>query len=284
LIKTVLYGLTVVILLQAASAVSSAALRVHFIAVGHGDAILIEEDGTGVALIDAGKAQYGSVVLSYLQSLGIDSLAHLFVTHNHEDHVGGIPLILDSLYVGTVHHTGMVHDWESARVFQCYMDTQKWRESVVDVGDIPVSEGNLQIEVLSPHKSEVVGKAVDANRYSMALMLSYGDVKILLPADIDKKRESWLLKQYGDGLRCQAMKASHHASKFGNIDKFLSAVDPDIVVVCVGPNDWGYPSAKTLQRLSRYCPNVLRTDHDGTVVLETDGEHLDLVRPEALKP
>ena len=165
------------------------------------------------------------------------------------------------------------------------MDTQKWSESITNAGDVPVLKGDLLIEVLSPEKTEVAGKSIDPNRYSMVLLLTYGEVKILLPADIDKKRESWLLKQYGEGgLRCQAMKASHHASRFGNSDKFLEAVDPDIVVVCVGPNDWGYPSAKTLQRLSRHCPTVLRTDLDGTVILETNGENFDLVNPEILEP
>lgn len=280
----IVHWLFIAVLLLLSAKSSIAVLRVHFIAVGHGDAILIEEDGSGIALIDAGKIEAGPAVLAYLQHLGIDRLEHLFVTHNHDDHVGGIPLILDSLKVGIIHHTGMVHDWDTAQTFSRYLNSKKWQENVVNVGDIPVYTGDVTIEVLSPLKSEAAGQQVDANRYSMVLLLSYGDVTILLPADIDKKREKWLIERFGDKLNCRALKASHHASKQSNSKEFLDAVNPEIVVICVGPSLWGYPSERTLKRLRQHCPTVFRTDLDGTVVLETDGSDLTLRKPTRDKP
>jgi beta-lactamase superfamily II metal-dependent hydrolase len=56
------------------------------------------------------------------------------------------------------------------------------------------------------------------------------------------------------------------------------------VVVTVGANEWGYPSKKTMERLSSHCPVVLRTDLSGTVVLECDGSELRVIQPETTQP
>jgi competence protein ComEC len=276
--------LTAVIILALMTAVSSAVVRVHFINVGHGDAILIEEDGEGLALVDAGKPEVGHVVLDYIRSQGIEGIDHLFVTHDHRDHLGGVPMILDSLDVGTVYHTGMVHDWPEAQLLNQYLQTGNWLIEVVGAGDVPVKRGQLAIEVLSPVKEVVAGKTVDANPNSMALLVTHGSVKVLLTADIFTGREAWLIEHCGESLQCQAMKASHHASALGNSAEFLRAVNPEVIVVTVGENEWGYPNKETMIRLSQHCPLVLRTDEVGTVVLESDGNELEVVRPEGIEP
>lgn len=263
---------------------SRADLRVHFIAVGCGDAVFIEKDGEAVALVDAGPPEAGPIVLRYLQSLGFTSLEHLFVTHTHADHVGGIPLILDSLDVGVVHHTGMVDNWEAAQTFAAYLASGQWLVEVTNRGDVPVAEGCLTMEVLSPLREKTDGRSVDPNHDSMVLLITYGSVKILLPADIDADRESWLVEQFGSQLQSEAMKACHHASKQGNSRLFLKTVQPRIVVVSVGPNPWGYPDENTLVRLHQYSPIVLRTDRVGTVILQTDGKTLHVVQPEGIEP
>ncbi len=264
--------------------ISRGDLRVHFIAVGHGDAILIEEDGEAVALVDAGKPEAGPVVLNYLRGLDFDRIEHLFVTHDHDDHIGGVPMILDSLDVGVVHHTGMVHDWEAAQVFREYLRSEKWKTDVTDVGDIPVETGKLSIRVLSPYRDETEGKSVASNPCSMVLQVTYGSTKILLPADIDAGREDQLVERYGNGLKSEVMKACHHASASGNSGRFLEAVQPRIIVVTVGPNPWGYPDEGTLIRLNRHSPVVLRTDEVGTIILQSDGEDIRIVQPKGIEP
>lgn len=256
-----------------------AGVRFHFINVGHGDAILIEKEGEGLALVDGGTPDAGVIVLDYLRAQGIQKLDHLFVTHSHNDHCGGALVILDSLEIIMIHHTGMVHDWEPAATFQRMIQSGKWLVDVTDAGDVPVQDDELTIEVLSPLKEEVNGKPADPNPNSMVLLVNHGEVKVLLTADIYSEREKWLIDRFGDRLKCQAMKASHHASKKGNCKEFLQAVRPDVIVVTVGPNDWGYPLEKTIQRLQKHCPEVLRTDKDGAVILRSDGKTLTVEKP-----
>ncbi len=258
-------------------------LRVHFISVGHGDAILIEEEGKGIALVDAGKPEAGSIVLAYLREEGISNIDHLFVTHTHDDHVGGVPLILDSLNVGIIHHTGMVHGWETARKFNDYLEKGLWLSEVNGAGDVPVQSGDLKIEVLSPVKEETEGLDVDPNPNSMVLLVTHGKVKILLTADIYREREAWLIETYGYLLESQVMKASHHASANGNSAVFLQTVKPKIVAVTLGPNEWGYPSPETMIRLQQHCPVVLRTDDAGSIVIESDGDTCRVTKPEKMQ-
>ncbi|RJP79698.1 MAG: MBL fold metallo-hydrolase [Candidatus Zixiibacteriota bacterium] len=260
-------------------------LRVHFIAVGHGDAILIEGGGRGLALVDAGKPEAGSVVLDYLRSLGLDRLEHLFVTHTHPDHLGGVLLLLDSLQVGTVHHTGMTDVGDLYPAFNQRLAVGPWAVDTVDAGrHIALEAEEVSLEVLHPEREETAGREVPPNPHSMVLLLRHGQVQVLLAADIDKKVEHELIERYGDRLRSQGLKVPHHGSGAGSSARFLETVRPEIAVVCVGPNTWGYPSGKTLKRLKEHCPAVLRTDEDGTVILHSDGRQLTRVLPERSAP
>ncbi len=87
-------------------------LTLHFINVGDGDAILVEDrHGAEVfrMLVDTGRRDVGeapgSLRLSageYLRSLGVDELDLLAVTHLHVDHFGALPDLLPDLTIRQV--------------------------------------------------------------------------------------------------------------------------------------------------------------------------------------
>lgn len=88
-------------------------LKLHFINVGDGDAILVEELEAGYAfrmLVDAGREDVGEApgslrrtAAAYLAELGIARLDALVVTHLHEDHFGGIAALPEHVSIGTVY-------------------------------------------------------------------------------------------------------------------------------------------------------------------------------------
>lgn len=73
--------------------------RIHFISIQNGDAIIIESNGH-FGLVDAANPsefngshhnENGTDVLNYAKKLGIDYFDFVIMTHNHSDHIGGIP-------------------------------------------------------------------------------------------------------------------------------------------------------------------------------------------------
>jgi competence protein ComEC len=259
-------------------------LRVHFIAVGHGDAIFVELDGNAVALVDAGPASTGEIMLDYLHQQGIHRIPHVFATHDHQDHIGSLPLILDSLQVDTIHVTGMVDTWEPAATLTRYLQTGKWHVDTTDVGDIYARQRDFRIEVLSPLRAETAGREVDCNENSLVLSITHGDIHLLLASDINKVRQDWLLEKSGARLQSQVLKIPHHGSSAGYNEAFIRAVDPKIAIISVGPNDLGYPSDETLQKLKEQIPIVLRTDEQGTIVLHSDGHKVRVETALEVKP
>ena len=61
-------------------------LTVHFIDVGQADCALLECDGEFI-LIDGGNVEDSSLVVSYLQQQGVQTLSAVICSHAHEDHL-----------------------------------------------------------------------------------------------------------------------------------------------------------------------------------------------------
>lgn len=69
-------------------------MNVHYIDVGQGDCSLIVCDGKTM-LIDAGENGNETKVLDYLRKQNIDRLDYIIASHQHSDHIGGLPEVLD---------------------------------------------------------------------------------------------------------------------------------------------------------------------------------------------
>ena len=92
-------------------------LELHFVNVGDGDAIYVEQSRgvrTFRMLVDTGKENVSAApgseritAADYLKNRGVEYLDALVITHLHLDHFGGLRAIMDSVKIGTV-FTGFV--------------------------------------------------------------------------------------------------------------------------------------------------------------------------------
>lgn len=73
--------------------------KVHYIDVGQADAIYCQLPAHYDILIDAGNKADSDTVVNYLKGQGVDNLELVIATHPHEDHIGGLPSVLDSFKV-----------------------------------------------------------------------------------------------------------------------------------------------------------------------------------------
>ena len=67
-------------------------LRIAFLDVGQGDAVLIESPSGQAVLYDGGPA--AETALRYLEQRGVDTLDLVVASHNHADHIGGLAAVL----------------------------------------------------------------------------------------------------------------------------------------------------------------------------------------------
>ena len=97
------YGMLFLVILLILPFSALGELKVHIIDVGQGDAILVQCDRQNL-LIDAGPVEAGKVVNDYLTNkAGIAQLDYVIATHEHDDHLAGMPDALNDLTVQKIY-------------------------------------------------------------------------------------------------------------------------------------------------------------------------------------
>ena len=110
------------------------------------------------------------------------------------------------------------------------------------------------------------------NEDSAVLFLDSGSTGVLFMGDAGEAIEDRLLMQPETiGLldtEADFMKVGHHGSKFSSTQDFLTALSLKAAVISVGENNYGHPTAETLERLGAEGIDIYRTDISGAILLE----------------
>ena len=254
-------------------------VELHVLDVGQGDAILLRTDLGRWVLFDAGPAWRGgdagrSTVLPYILRRG-GSLEAFVLSHPHTDHVGGAASVLGSMRPRAYWDAAFAggSDAYSLSLAAAREEGIEWRR--VHPGESVLIDG-VTLTFLAPDSTWTMGLK-DSNLASTIAVARFGMVRFLLVGDAELEEEDWLLEHYRDELRADVLKVGHHGSSTSSSDEFLAAVHPDVAVISVGAgNRYGHPSADVLRALARVGAEVLRTDEAGTVIVRTDGTHIEI--------
>lgn len=257
----------------------SGRVELHVLDVGQGDAILLRTNAGRWILFDAGPAWRGgdagrTTVLPYILRRG-GSLDAFVLSHPHTDHVGGAATVLAAMRPHAYWDAAFAGGSESyiASLAAARKQGIEWHR--VHPGDSIQIDG-VSVSFLAPDSAWTVGLK-DPNLASTIAVVRYGVVRFLLVGDAERAEEDWLLAHHRDELRAQVLKVGHHGSSTSSSDAFLDAVHPDVAVISVGAgNMYGHPSNDVLHALSRVGAEVLRTDQAGTVIVRTDGVHIEI--------
>lgn len=246
-------------------------LKVHFIDVGQGDAILIQTPAGKNMLVDAGDNIYGDKVISYLESQGVDELEVVVGTHTHSDHIGGLDMVIDHFPVYSVYLPDVTQNTKSFRDVLTAVQKKGLRITTARAGITVPLEG-IECQLLAPVKEYYA----ELNDYSVVLRLAYGGRAFLLTADVGTEPENDILAS-GANLKATVLKVGHHGSYASSSTRFLNAVGARYGVIMLGQgNDYGYPHDSALQRLSKAGLQLYRTDLNGTIIFSTDGQDLEV--------
>lgn len=245
-------------------------LRVVFIDVGDGDAILLRDSSGFDVLIDGGPSGAGTALVSMLRAAGLDDLDVVVATHMHNDHIGGLVHVLRAtdIPVERVIYNGYP---VSTNTWNNLVDAANARGLTPEAVYFPrqFTWGEMQVHVLNPAPGL---SNPDANDASLVLRIDHGQVRFLFPGDIRSGMEAQVLAR-GTPVAAQVLKVSHHGSSDASSASFLAAVGAREGVISVDKNNSdGRPASQTLQRLADAGVRVWRTDRDGNVTVISDGQ------------
>ncbi len=256
-------------------------LHVTFLDVGQGDSTFLVFPRGATLLVDAGGLSSSSsfdigdrVVAPVVRDAGFRRLDDVALTHGDPDHIGGAAAILREFRPREVWEGIPVPRSAPLAALRAAAQAAGARWANVHANDRVAIDG---VEVIAWHPEVADWERQQVrNDDSIVLEIRWRDVSVLLTSDIGKAVERTLAPQMPT-KRLRVMKIPHHGSLTSSTSAFVSAVRPQIAVVSAGRgNHFGHPAPEVLERYRAIGAEIFRTDQDGAVIVETDGQSIEV--------
>ena len=267
------FGIAVLIAVSALTSLGGAAprgsLRITTLDVGQGDAILVEVSGRRM-LIDGGpdparlSTELDRVIPAWDRRIDL-----LVASHPHEDHLAGLPKLLDRYRIAAVVGSEDRGGGPAASSWREILASSRISYHQVFTGD-KFQLGAARLSVLWPDRTYLSlppgndGRAL--NDRSIVLRLDIPGFSALFTGDVESDIDTRIIRNIDSPV--DFLKTPHHGSKGASSRALLNVLDPRVSVVSVGvKNTYGHPASETLQRLGERGAEVERTDLNGTVTV-----------------
>lgn len=248
-------------------------VRITHLDVGQGDAAVVEFPGAQVLVIDAGgtiseEFDTGeSIVAPFLRSRKILKVDYVLVAHPRVDHYGGMSAVVEEFSPSEFWTGPAKGRTDRYRDLEVTVERAKTKKVTLSSRQPCRSIDSVKVCVLYP-AADQEGDA------SVVLSLSLGRTTFLFSGDIESRDEKALLAS-GATLSSAVLKVPRHGSHTASSEEFVAAVRPRLAIFSVGHrNRFGFPREEVLSRYRQSGAEILRTDHDGAITVETDGERL----------
>ncbi|MGO5074994.1 ComEC/Rec2 family competence protein [Clostridium sporogenes] len=244
-------------------------LKVHYIDVGQGDSILVQTKDKNI-LIDSGTRKSSDNLINYFKKQHIKKLDYVIATHPHEDHIGGMPKVIDEFEIGNFYAPKKT---ANTKIFKDMILQLKKKNLKINVAKKGISldlANDISLDFLAPVKDNYE----NTNDYSAVIKITHGNTKFLFTGDAEKTSERDILNSNVD-LSSNVLKVGHHGSHSSSSKEFLDKVNPKMAIISCGKNnDYGHPHKETMKELKKRNIEVYRTDIDGNILLTSDGENI----------
>jgi beta-lactamase superfamily II metal-dependent hydrolase len=239
----------------------SAGLLVRFLDVGQGDAALATTPDGRTIMMD-GAPTWTALQRALRQGAGgVPATVDLLVlSHNHQDHIGGVPTLLRRTTVRNV----VENDLPSATATYAKVLTalQQTGPRLLAPTRRTLSVGTTTVALLPP-----LPGATTQNLASVGAVLTHGRFSVLFAGDAEPKQLAWWLRQ-GYVPRVTVVKVPHHGSRNGTTAAFARATRPAVAVVSAGRgNRYGHPHPEGVARWSAVGATVILTALAGTIAV-----------------
>lgn len=253
---------------------AQSSFQVHYIDVGQGNCSLIVCDGKTL-LIDAGENGHETEVINYIRSLGIEKLDYIIATHQHSDHIGGLPEVIEEFGMDNIIMPKLTEEQTpTTSTYKAFLKAVQASGAKVIASKVGASYslGSATFDIYGP----VTNDAEDINSMSVITKVTYGENTFMFTGDAESDEEKEVVETGAD-LDCDVLNVGHHGSYTSSCKEFLNAVTPEICIIsCGADNDYGHPHDKALNRIKKHTEEIYRTDICGSIIIESDGKNLDI--------
>ena len=255
------------------------ACHVYYLNVSQGDSSLIVTPNKKAVLIDTGglvsfkkedwtvktkKTNNALNIKTFINSLGINELETLIITHGDYDHMGEAVNLVNILKVKKViFNCGTFNTLESNLI------------KVLEAKKIPyqscIKELNIENYQLNFLNTRVFG---DENNNSNVIYTELNGYKFMFMGDAGIEKEKDILDKY-NLANIDVLKVGHHGSKTSSSKEFIDEIKPKYAIISVGKNNrYGHPNKEVLNNLSD--SKIYRTDQDGSIIFKIKNNKLEI--------
>ncbi|MFA6016935.1 MAG: MBL fold metallo-hydrolase [Patescibacteria group bacterium] len=237
--------------------------KIVFCNVGQGDAAYIRIKNRVDVLIDAGPDVRILSCLGKHMPFWDKKIELIFISHNQNDHFGGMNYLLDRYQIGYLYLVDDLNaSLQSFKRLKQKIIGKKIRIKNSSTGQQIVLLDDI-FSLLWPSKNFISN---NDNDYSQVLLFQENNFRVLFTGDASP----FILGRLSHGSieKVDILKVPHHGSKNGLTKTFLDLADPNIAVISLDKNNsYGHPHRQVLDMIKAKNIKILRTDNDGDIVL-----------------
>jgi len=259
-------------------------LQIYFVDVEGGQATLFVTPEGQSLLIDTGwpgnDGRDADRIVAAAKLAGISKIDYVLITHFHNDHVGGVPQLVDRIPVGTFIDHGdnrettngpTVQGWQAYRQV---LGTGKSKRITARPGDVLPIQG-MHVSVVSSDGALIdkslpgagaenaacknsVQRPADQteNPRSLGTLITFGKLKFLDLGDLTWDKEMELMCPRNRLGKIDIYVVSHHGWFQSSSPALVYGIDPRVAIMDNGAKKGGTPSAWDIIKASPHLEDL----------------------------
>lgn len=213
--------------------------RIFFFKVGNGHCSYIEFPNGENGLIDVKVNRENGYdnIIDIFKNAQIDKIDNLFITHPHQDHIGGLTELVSNFKIGTFIYSPIYFEpdpiYDDWNIYEQMKQGYYCKEKYEVKNGWSAKMGDCQVNFLAPFDDLLESQSDNVNNNGLFLKIVCRRHKIIIPGDIES--DGWEYINDEDIEGSTLLLASHHGNNSGyNLQK-IRTMNLAFVVISTGP-------------------------------------------------
>jgi len=222
---------TALVFLMCISTAFAQSVRISVLDRGQADGIVVRTPNHEWVVIDGGTNKQQADLMN---TWGVTTVRLVVISHRHFDHNGGMDNILQDFTI--TEFIGNLDDCPGRQSD----DTVR---NILQTKSIPRANPNGQVITVDGVTFTILPTdptnntcPTRENDNSVVVRMDFGEFSMLFTGDAETEERNWLVANHASLLDVKVLKASHHGADNGVSPSWLTAINPERVVISAGVN------------------------------------------------